>query len=96
MPGVFLCNRAIRVENPRLVDIPASVMRLFGQEIPRYMQGEMIFPEQDAEGEVAGMLDPASLTQSGAAPGALIFPEPAPAEASMATAMEARKASSQT
>ena len=73
VPGVLLCNRAIDVEQPRLVDIPASVMRLFGQEIPRYMQGEMIFPEE-GEGSVRGMLDPASLPQSGAAPGALIFP----------------------
>jgi hypothetical protein len=58
-----------------LVDIPASVLRLFGQEIPRYMQGAMIFPEAGEEGEVRGMLDPTSLAQSGAAPGALIFPE---------------------
>jgi predicted AlkP superfamily phosphohydrolase/phosphomutase len=76
VPGVFLCNRAIRVENPRLVDVPASVLRLFGQQIPGYMQGEMIFAERGAEGEVSGMLDPTSLAQSGAAPGALIFPEP--------------------
>ena len=46
-PGVLLCNRADHGRrSPRLVDIPASVMRLFGQEIPRYMQGEMIFPEE--------------------------------------------------
>jgi len=76
VPGVFLCNRAICAENPRLVDVPASVLRLFGQEIPGYMQGEMIFPERGAAGEVRGMLDPTSLAQSGAAPGALIFPEP--------------------
>ncbi len=76
VPGVLLCNRAINTESPRLVDIPASVLRLFGQPIPRYMQGEMIFAERGARGEVAGMLDPASLAQSGAAPGARIFPEP--------------------
>ena len=62
-------------EEPRLVDIPASVLRLFGQEIPRYMQGEMIFPGKGAAGAVRGMLDPGTLSQSGAAPGALIFPE---------------------
>ena len=38
------------------------------------MQGEMIFPEDASQGSVAGMLDPTSLSQSGAAPGALIFP----------------------
>jgi hypothetical protein len=72
---VFLCNRAISAENPRLIDIPASVLRLFGQEIPGYMQGEMIFPEAGAAGSVQGMLDPTSLAQSGSAPGALIFPD---------------------
>jgi hypothetical protein len=51
------------------------VLRLFGQEIPRYMQGESIFPEDGEEGAVRGMLDPTSLSQSGAAPGALVFPE---------------------
>jgi hypothetical protein len=76
VPGVLLCNRPIATESPRLVDIPASVMRLFGQEIPGYMQGEMIFPEGGESGAVRGMLDPATLPQSGAAPGALIFPEP--------------------
>jgi len=75
VPGVLLCNRPITTENPRLVDIPASVLRLFGQEIPRYMQGAMIFPEAGEAGAVRGMLDPTSLAQSGAAPGALIFPE---------------------
>jgi predicted AlkP superfamily phosphohydrolase/phosphomutase len=75
VPGVFFCNRAIAAEDPRLIDIPASVLRLFGQEIPGYMQGEMIFPEKGAAGDVQGMLDPTSLAQSGAAPGALIFPE---------------------
>jgi predicted AlkP superfamily phosphohydrolase/phosphomutase len=78
VPGVLLSNRAIVSESPRLIDIPASVMRLFGQEIPRYMQGEMIFPEDGSAGSVRGMLDPRSLSQSGAAPGALIFPRTEP------------------
>jgi predicted AlkP superfamily phosphohydrolase/phosphomutase len=76
VPGVFFSNRAISEEKPRLIDIPASVMRLFGQEIPGYMQGEMIFADDDAPADVTGMLDPSSLPQSGSAPGALIFPEP--------------------
>ncbi len=74
VPGVFFCNRSIAEEQPRLVDIPATVMRLFGQDIPGYMQGKMIFPEDGATGSVVGMLDPHTLQQSGAAPGALIFP----------------------
>jgi len=44
--------------------------------VPGYMQGEMIFAEPGASAEVAGMLDPTRLAQSGAAPGALIFPLP--------------------
>jgi predicted AlkP superfamily phosphohydrolase/phosphomutase len=78
VPGIFFCNRSISAENPRLVDIPASVLKLFGQEIPRYMQGQMIFPEEGPEGSVRGMLDPTSLSQSGAAPGALVFPDSEP------------------
>jgi len=74
VPGVFLCNRAITEENPRLIDIPATTMQLFWQAIPRYMQGKMILPEARSEGDVEGMIDPTCLDQSGAAPGALIFP----------------------
>jgi len=74
VPGVIFCNRALAVEQPRLIDIPATILRLFGQEIPGYMQGRMLLPEKGETGAVEGMLDPASLPQSGAAPGALIFP----------------------
>jgi predicted AlkP superfamily phosphohydrolase/phosphomutase len=82
VPGVLLSNRALAKEEPRLIDIPASVMRLFGQPIPAYMQGEMVFPENGATGTVQGMLDPTTLAQSGAAPGARVFPLPAVREAS--------------
>ena len=70
VPGVFFCNRKINTENPRLLDVPASIMRLFGQEPPKYMQGAMIFEEN---AQVGGLLDPASLAQSGAAPGARVL-----------------------
>jgi len=49
-------------------------MKLFGQKIPGYMQGKMIIPEKPEDGSTKGMLDPTTLEQSGAAPGALIFP----------------------
>jgi predicted AlkP superfamily phosphohydrolase/phosphomutase len=74
VPGVFFCNRAIASEHPRLVDVPASVLRLFGQDVPGYMQGRMLFAEGSETAPVRGMLDPATLSQSGAAPGALVFP----------------------
>jgi predicted AlkP superfamily phosphohydrolase/phosphomutase len=74
VPGVFFCNRAITEENPRLMDVPASVLQLFGLEIPGYMQGQMLFPGESSEPTVRGMLDPTVLRQSGAAPGARVFP----------------------
>jgi predicted AlkP superfamily phosphohydrolase/phosphomutase len=74
VPGIFFCDRAINTETPRLVDIPATVMKLFGQKIPNYMQGQMIIPSKPEDGSAKGMLDPTTLEQSGAAPGALIFP----------------------
>jgi predicted AlkP superfamily phosphohydrolase/phosphomutase len=74
VPGIFFCDRALAEENPRLVDVPATVLKLFGQEIPGYMQGHMLLPEAAEEGTVRGMIDPTSLEQSGSAPGALIFP----------------------
>ena len=74
VPGIFFCDRAINTETPRLVDIPATVMKLFGQKIPGYMQGKMIVPEKPEDASAKGMLDPTTLEQSGAAPGALIFP----------------------
>jgi hypothetical protein len=74
VPGVFFCDRTINTETPRLVDIPATVMKLFGQKIPNYMQGKMILPSVPEEGSTKGMLDPSTLEQSGAAPGAMIFP----------------------
>jgi len=76
VPGVFFCNRAISVENPRLMDVPASVLQLFGLEIPGYMQGQMLFPGESSDTTVRGMLDPTVLGQSGAAPGAMVLPTP--------------------
>jgi hypothetical protein len=38
------------------------------------MQGKMILPSVPEEGSTKGMLDPSTLEQSGAAPGAMIFP----------------------
>jgi predicted AlkP superfamily phosphohydrolase/phosphomutase len=73
VPGVLFCDRPIAEANPRLIDIPATVMKVFGQEIPNYMQGHMILPEGQEKGEVGGMIDPSTLDQSGAAPGALVF-----------------------
>ncbi len=69
VPGVFFCNRRIATERPRLIDIPLSILELFGQKRARYMQGDMIFA---ADARVGGGFDPKLLDQSGAAPGARV------------------------
>jgi predicted AlkP superfamily phosphohydrolase/phosphomutase len=67
VPGVFFCNRRIASERPRLIDVPASIVALFGVPRPRHMQGEMLFAPDAA---VGGGFDAKRLDQSGAAPGA--------------------------
>ena len=64
VPGVFFCNRRIATETPRLLDLPVSIVELFGQKRAKYMQGEMIFAPDAA---VEGCLDPTVLSQSGVA-----------------------------
>jgi predicted AlkP superfamily phosphohydrolase/phosphomutase len=75
VPGVFFCNRRIAVEDPHIMDIPASVLRLFGGSVPRYMKGRMLFGTPDAPATVGGPLDPRSLPQSGSAPLARVLRE---------------------
>lgn len=77
VPGVFFSNMKINTETPNLLDMAPSVMRLFGQEPAPYMQGKSIFAEGD-DPVVSGPADPRSMSQSGAAPGARIFPEGVP------------------
>ncbi len=77
VPGVFFCSRPIAVEKPNLIDIPSSVIRLFGHEPPKEMQGKFIFPAKGEAGAVKGPLDPATLIQSGSAPGAKARPSEA-------------------
>jgi predicted AlkP superfamily phosphohydrolase/phosphomutase len=72
VPGIFFCNRKIATEKPRLLDLPVSIVELFGQKRARYMQGEMIFAKDAA---VAGPVDPGAIVQSGVAPGARVLPE---------------------
>jgi hypothetical protein len=74
VPGIFFCNRPIATERPHLIDIATSVLRLFGQEPPAHMPGRFLFARPGEQAPVRGLLDPGSLGQSGAAPGARIFP----------------------
>jgi predicted AlkP superfamily phosphohydrolase/phosphomutase len=39
VPGVFFCNRRIDAEDPALIDIAPTALRLFGIEPPAYMDG---------------------------------------------------------
>jgi len=80
VPGIFFSNLKLNTETPNLLDMAPSVMRLFGQKAPDYMQGKPIFAELGQE-SVGGPLDPTILSQSGSAPGALIFPEGRPTAA---------------
>lgn len=72
VPGVFFCNRKILTETPHIADIPFSVLSLFGQTPPKYMQGTMLFAGAGETATVSGPVDPKRLSQSGAAPGALV------------------------
>jgi predicted AlkP superfamily phosphohydrolase/phosphomutase len=74
VPGVFFCNRPIVIEQPHLLDIATSVIRLFGQTPPPEMQGGFLFARSGEAAPVRGPLDPSCLDQSGAAPGARVFP----------------------
>jgi predicted AlkP superfamily phosphohydrolase/phosphomutase len=40
VPGVLFCNRPLAVERPRMVDIAATALDLFGVEVPAYMEGK--------------------------------------------------------
>lgn len=75
VPGIFFCNRPIREDAPHIMDIPYSCLKVFGVTPPKYMQGRMLFADATAAAPVSGPLDPHRLSQSGAAPGARIFPE---------------------
>lgn len=75
VPGVFFCNRKILSETPHIADIPFSVLSLFGQTPPKYMQGKMLFAKAGETAPVSGPLDPRVLSQSGSAPGARIAKE---------------------
>jgi predicted AlkP superfamily phosphohydrolase/phosphomutase len=80
VPGVFFSNRPILTETPAITDLAPSALKLFGVEPPGYMQGQPLFPGPDEDGPVKGPLDPATLNQSGVAPGARVHdPSGAPA-----------------
>jgi predicted AlkP superfamily phosphohydrolase/phosphomutase len=42
VPGVILCNRPIIVDDPDLKDLPPTILRLYGVEVPAQMQGRIL------------------------------------------------------
>jgi predicted AlkP superfamily phosphohydrolase/phosphomutase len=48
VPGVFFCNRQINGKAPDMRDIAPTVLGLFGVEVPPYMQGTPLLPEEHA------------------------------------------------
>ncbi len=50
VPGVLFCNREIESEDPALVDIAPSALRLFGLEPPAHMDGKSLFTKESFQG----------------------------------------------
>lgn len=40
VPGVFFCNKKIDAQGPEIIDIAPTVLKLFGVEVPPYMDGK--------------------------------------------------------
>lgn len=48
VPGVLFCNRKIKDKNPRLMDLSATVLDLFGVDVPAIMDGRpLVVAESD-------------------------------------------------
>jgi bisphosphoglycerate-independent phosphoglycerate mutase (AlkP superfamily) len=43
VPGVLFCNRSIDADDPALIDIAPTALRLFGLTPPAYMEGQSLF-----------------------------------------------------
>ena len=46
VPGILFCNREIRSEQPRIIDIGPTILDLFGVAIPSYCDGKSFMPEE--------------------------------------------------
>ena len=43
VPGVLFCNHAIARDEPAIVDLAPTVLRLFGIDAPAHMDGRALF-----------------------------------------------------
>jgi predicted AlkP superfamily phosphohydrolase/phosphomutase len=53
VPGVLFCNHAIDAEDPGLIDMAPTVLRLFGHEPPPHMDGQPLFERPPGEKKAA-------------------------------------------
>ena len=42
VPGILFCNRPVKTESPRLIDIAPTVLAMFGAPVPDYMDGKVL------------------------------------------------------
>jgi predicted AlkP superfamily phosphohydrolase/phosphomutase len=54
VPGVLFCNRPVKTENPRLIDIGPTILDLFGVRVPDYMDGAALAVGTPANGRADG------------------------------------------
>ena len=45
VPGIFFSNRAIDVDDPALIDIAPTALKLFGVEPPAHMDGKPLYKD---------------------------------------------------
>ncbi|MBN2246001.1 MAG: alkaline phosphatase family protein [Candidatus Aminicenantes bacterium] len=45
VPGIFLCNRKINTEKPAIIDIAPTALKLFGVDIPGYIDGKPLIDD---------------------------------------------------
>ncbi len=50
VPGVLLCNRPVAVADPTLLDMPVTILNLFGVQAPAAMKGRDVFASRAAAG----------------------------------------------
>ena len=51
VPGVLFCTHKIDDEDPALMDIAPTAMRLFGMQIPPHMEGKSLFSDETLTGD---------------------------------------------
>ena len=53
VPGVLFSTRAIRAEDPGIMDLAPTILKLFGVEVPAYMTGKALEVDDPGRGRAA-------------------------------------------